>query len=123
MSSGGSHLSRGFHYPFRRSHLPLEAVRVTEALMRAVKVERVDQLGHRLQPRHVRLQLVVLVRNVEERRFRLVFLRLVGLVAEEAAGFRLEERRVGVLVVGGVRGRDRADLPLRRSARVGALEG
>ena len=58
-------MSGSFHDSLGRPHLPAVAIGMTEALVGAVKVEAVGQLGDDFEPGHVHFQLVVLAGQVK----------------------------------------------------------
>ena len=60
------HPSRSHHDPPAGAHLPAEAARVAESLMRATEIEPVGHARHDLEPGHLLLQLVLLPGHVEE---------------------------------------------------------
>ena len=91
-SSGGPHLA------------PI-AVGMAEALMRAVEVEAVQELGYRRQPGHGLLQPVRFIWHIVQGAGRRLLLLGEDLGVLGTCG------RLGSLVVGGLRGRDGGYFP------------
>lgn len=108
---------RGLHDSRRGAHLPFITIRMAETLMRAVEIEAIDEFSDDGQPRHVLLNPIRFIRNVEKRRFRRLLLLL------EHVGVLFRRGRLDAFVIGSVAGRKRGNFSLaRRAIRVAAFK-